>query len=103
MAEEFSKWDMADYINTAEDVEAAMNIWLEDCTAQEFAYLIGCIARSGGMTDLARKTGLNRVSLYNSLSDHGNPSLDTIMRVLDALGYRLRVEQKEPDLVGASS
>ena len=98
MAERFSKWDMAEDITSAEDVEAYLNVWLEDCTAQELAYLIGCIARSEGMTELARRTGLNRVSLYNALSDHGNPSLDTTMRVLDALGYRLRVERKPREL-----
>ena len=99
MAEEFSKWDMAEDIASAEDVEAFLNVWLEDCSAQEFAYLIGCIARSEGMSELARKTGLNRVSLYKALSDQGNPSLDTTMRVLDALGYRLRVERRQPELV----
>ena len=95
MAEEFSKWDMADDIRDVEDVEAYLNAWLDDCDARELAYLIGCIARSEGMTELARRTGLNRVSLYSSFGEHGNPSLDTTMRVLDALGYRLRVERKD--------
>lgn len=101
MAESFSRWDMADDIKTAEDVAEYINVWLEDCTSQEFAYLIGCIARSEGMTELARKTGLSRVALYNALSDHGNPTLDTTMRVLDALGYRLKVERKPSELATA--
>ncbi len=43
MAEEFSRWDMADDICDAEDVETCLNVWLEDCDARELACLIGCI------------------------------------------------------------
>jgi probable addiction module antidote protein len=35
-------------------------------------------------------TGLSRESLYKALSDGGNPSLDTVLRVAKALGLRLR-------------
>ena len=94
MAESFERLDIAEHIETAEDVEAYLNVWLEDCTAQEFAYLIGCLARSQGMSEVARRAGLNRVSLYHALSDQGNPRLGTVMRVLDALGYRMKIERK---------
>ena len=101
MAETFEPLDVAEHIKTVDDVEAYINVWLEDCTAQELAYLLGCLARSEGMSEVARRTGLNRVSLYHALSDRGNPTLDTIMRVLDALGYRLKVERKEMRLASS--
>ncbi|MEW9572242.1 addiction module antidote protein [Rhodanobacter sp. Si-c] len=44
-----------------------------------------------GMTELARRTGLSRESLYRTLSDKGNPRLDTLSAILSAFGLRLSV------------
>ncbi len=41
------------------------------------------------MAQIAREAGLSRESLYRALSDEGNPSLDTALRVLGALNIRL--------------
>jgi probable addiction module antidote protein len=45
----------------------------------------------GGMTVLAEKTGLSRETLYRTLSDRGNPRLDTLSAILAAFGLRLSV------------
>ena len=45
----------------------------------------------GGMSKLARETGLNRSNLYKALSEDGAPRLDTIARILRGLGFRLAV------------
>lgn len=51
----------------------------------------------GGMTRLARKTHLNRQSLYKTLSGKGNPEYATVQRILKALGYCFQVvEDKKP-------
>lgn len=44
-----------------------------------------------GMTELARRTGLSRESLYRTLSDKGNPRLDTLAAILSAFDLRLTV------------
>ncbi len=44
-----------------------------------------------GMTELARRTGLSRESLYRTLSARGNPRLDTLAAILSAFGLRLTV------------
>ncbi len=49
---------------------------------------------AGGIGDLAKASGLNRVNLYRMLSARGNPELLSLSRVLDALGLRLKVESK---------
>lgn len=90
----FSEFDPADYLTDPEDVVEYLNATLEDGTAQEVAMALGAVARSEGMSKIARDTGLNRVSLYTSLSEEGNPSLNTIMKVLDTLGLRLTVKRK---------
>ena len=48
-------------------------------------------ARLGGMTELAKRTDLGRESLYKSLSEGGNPRLQTLTKVLAATGLRLSV------------
>lgn len=52
-------------------------------------------ARAGGMKALSEKTNLNREQLYRTLSEKGNPRLDTLGKVLNALGLRLSVEPKK--------
>ena len=46
----------------------------------------------GGMTQIARHTGLNRENLYRVLSEKGNPELNSLEKLLKALGLRLAVE-----------
>jgi probable addiction module antidote protein len=46
----------------------------------------------GGMAELARKTHLNRESLYRTLSSKGNPRLQTLGLVLKALGFELSIK-----------
>ena len=46
----------------------------------------------GGMTQISRDTGLNRENLYRVLSEKGNPELNSLEKLLKALGLRLAVE-----------
>jgi len=50
----------------------------------------------GGMTELAKKTNLNRQALYKTLSKNGNPKIKTLWSVLNSLGYRLTLEPAVP-------
>jgi len=42
-----------------------------------------------GMTQLVREAGLSRESLYRALSAEGNPSLATVLKVINPLGLQL--------------
>jgi probable addiction module antidote protein len=53
-------------------------------------------ARLGGMSALSKATELNREALYRSLSEDGNPSLDTLTKVLGAMGMRIAVSVQRP-------
>ena len=48
-------------------------------------------AQVGGITALSRITHLNRVSLYRTFSEKGNPNLETLTKILNALGLRISV------------
>jgi probable addiction module antidote protein len=47
----------------------------------------------GGLGAVAAKAGISRESLYRSLSPKGNPTLKTIIAVLNSLNLRLSVVQ----------
>ena len=46
----------------------------------------------GGMSEFARKCGLNRENLYRMLSAGGNPALSSLTALLAALGLQLEVK-----------
>lgn len=52
------------------------------------AAALGNIARAKGITQLAKKTGITRDGLYKALSPTGNPSFDTVQKVVKALGLK---------------
>ena len=61
------------------------------------AKALGDIARARGMAQVASDAGLSRESLYKALSGERNPTFDTVLRVVDALGLKLRAEAS-PDV-----
>jgi probable addiction module antidote protein len=48
----------------------------------------------GGMTRIAKKCGLNRVSMYRMLSERGNPALLGVEHLLNAMGLHFVVTPK---------
>lgn len=84
-------WDASDYLETEEDIVAYLEAAIEEGDPSLMAAALGDIARSKGMTQIARETGLGRESLYKALSIEGNPEFTTIVKVLQALGLRLQV------------
>jgi probable addiction module antidote protein len=100
--ETFSRWDAADYLHSEADMAAYIGAVLEEAPedAALVAAAIGDIARAKGMVQLASDTGLSREGLYKALSANGNPSLDTVLKVLHALGLKLTPQpvEEEPQL-----
>jgi probable addiction module antidote protein len=72
----------ADYLAQvlAEKDKAAFLIALKDV-----------VAATGGMSVMAKRVGLKRPSLYKILSKRGNPTLETLQAILEALGLRVTV------------
>ncbi len=51
---------------------------------------------SGGFAKVAKAAGLDRESLYQALSENGNPRLSTLLGIMKAVGLRLTVERAAP-------
>ena len=84
-------YDVAEQLRTPEEMAAYLDAWFEEAPddAAGIARALGDIARARGMTQVARDAGLSRESLYKALSEDGNPSFATILKVARALGVRL--------------
>jgi probable addiction module antidote protein len=89
--EEFARFDAADYLRTPADAAAYLEAALEESgdDPAAVARALGTIARSGNISELARKTGMSREGLYKALTAEGNPSFATISKVAQALGLRI--------------
>ena len=93
MPETFTRWDAVNQLRTPEDaryyLEAAADDDPGDGTLIRAA--LSDIARAHNMSRLALDAGISRKGLYKALSEDGNPSFSTVMRITRALGMRLRI------------
>jgi probable addiction module antidote protein len=92
MTIELTHFDPAEYLTEPEDQAELLADAVATGDSHIVAKAIGIVARAHGMTELARETGIKRQQLYRALSDEGNPTLETMMKVLPALGLRMRIE-----------
>lgn len=93
MTETFGKWDAAEHLRTKEDAR----LYLEACAEEDpgdgslIRAALNDIARAENMSRLAREAGMSREGLYKALSEDGNPTFATVMRITRALGMQLRI------------
>lgn len=87
-------YDVSEQLRTPEEMAAYLDAWLAEAPddASGIARALGDIARAKGMSQVARDAGLSRESLYKALSENGNPSFSTVLKVARALGVRLYAE-----------
>ncbi len=82
------KKDLLDPVESAEYLNAA----LEDGSHEVFLMALKDVADANGISEIARKTKLNRENLYRILSTKCNPKLKSMNSVLHSVGLKLAVE-----------
>lgn len=92
--ETFSPYDPAEYLENEADMQLYLQIALEENGIKGFQHALGVVARAKGMSDIAQKTGLGRQNLYKALSDTANPKLETVAKIVEAMGLKLTVRAK---------
>ena len=90
MAIKTKPFDPAKYFDTPEAQERLLDDALDSGDAGYVAHALGTIARARGMSSIAEQTGLSRQALYAALSENGNPTLDTVLKVARALQVKLQ-------------
>lgn len=84
-------FDVVDYLKTDADIAEYLTVVLEDGDPALFVAAIGDIARAKGMSDIAKKSGVTRESLYRALKIEARPRFETVTRVIHALGMKISV------------
>lgn len=87
---ELPVFDMAEQLQTTDDIANYLSIVMEDGDPALFVAALGDIAKARGMSQLAKDSGLAREALYKALRPNSHPRFDTISRVCSALGLRLQ-------------
>jgi probable addiction module antidote protein len=92
--ETFTPYDSVDYLTGVDDIAAYLEAAIEEAGDDPavIAQALGTIARSGNVSELARRVGMSREGLYKALSADGNPTFATVMKVSKALGLKLHFE-----------
>ena len=78
-----------------EEAAAYLNEALEDESKEVFMLALRDVADAKGISDLAKKSGLNRENLYRILSEKGNPQRGSLSVLLESMGLKLAVEVKK--------
>lgn len=84
---------LAPFYDSEEAQAELLNDALASGHAGYIANALGIIARARGMSGLAAETGVKRQQLYRALSEDGNPTLETLTKVIGALGFKLTAER----------
>jgi probable addiction module antidote protein len=87
-------YSLEEQLRTPEEIAAYLNAWFTEAPddATGIVRALGEIAHTKGIEQIARATGLSRESLNKTLSENGDPSFTTVLKVARALGVRLNAE-----------
>lgn len=92
----FAPFDAADYLDDEETIAEYLSAALEDPNPDVLLAAVRDVARARGMAQLARDAGLGRESLYKALAPGAKPRYDTMLKVLHALGVKLKATPQHP-------
>lgn len=95
MSKTLSKFDAAATLRDSEAIAEYMAAAFETQDASYVSHALGVVARAKGMSEISRVSGLSREHLYRSFSEDGNPTLKSILAVMDALGVQLSATAAE--------
>ena len=81
----------SDFINNKEMAAIYLETALEEDGIQGFLEALKDVAKSKGMSQIAKNINVGRQSLYKSLDKDGNPAFETITKILSEFNLKLSV------------
>jgi len=78
-----------DYLTGQDEIDTYLAEAFADKDPRVFLVALGFLAKKKGMSEVAKRAGVNRESLYKSLSGEGNPAYSTIAKVTRALNIKM--------------
>jgi len=88
---EVTNFDIAEYLDNKEVIAEYLSQILADGDMDELLEALGNIAKAKGMSQIASETGLGRESLYKTFHKGTKPKFDTIMKVMQSFGVKMKV------------
>lgn len=87
------KNDLLRVLTDPEEAREYLNAALEDENPAVFLLALRDVVEANNtMSELARVTNRNRESLSKTLSEKGNPQLNSVRSILNQIGFKLAVE-----------
>ena len=91
MKTETTPFNPVDYLESEEEIAQYLNDAYQDDDPGIFMIALGNVTKAKGVAQIARKTGLNRESLYKVFSGQSSPQWSTVQSVMKALGCHLTI------------
>lgn len=87
---DLATFDIAEWLGDDDAIADYLSAVIDDDDPALLAAVVGDIARAKGMTEISRKTGIARETLYKALRPGAHPRFETINRVCGAFGIKLK-------------
>ena len=86
------RFDATEHLRTPAARAEYLSLVLADGDPTEVRDALNLVARAQGMTVVAKAAGVTREGLYKTLGENGNPEFATVLRIMEAVGIRLKAE-----------
>lgn len=90
----FYPFDTAMFLDSDEIIIGYLQDAMEEGD-KEFMKALETVARAKGMTELAKKAGISRESLYKTLNGETKPRYESIQKILAALNLKFTLAAAE--------
>lgn len=89
MTIKLTPFDASKYLDNEETISVYLTEALESGDDDVFLAALGDVIKARGMAAVAGQAGVGRESLYKTLTPGSKPRLETVFKLLHALGIRL--------------
>ena len=89
MPPNITPFEISDHLKSDKEIREFLQEVLATGDSSDFIHALNIAARAKGMTEVAKKAGVTRASLYKSLSEKGNPRFETINKIVGVFGCKL--------------
>lgn len=77
-------YDPNEIFRNHKEIKEALAESLMDGDKEAFVEIMAGYVRAHNILEVCRRTGLSRTVVYAAISDHGNPSLETLCKIMTA-------------------
>jgi probable addiction module antidote protein len=91
MSRQTTPFNVINHLKSDEMTLAYLAAAFEDGDGPLIRAALNDVVRARGIASMSAATGMPRASIYKALGENGNPTLETLLALTKALGFRLSV------------